>query len=38
MLKRAISFFPALREIGFLNLNGEFVPFPDALAEEQVQI
>ena len=33
MLNRAISFFPAFREIGFLNLNGECVPFPDALPE-----
>ena len=33
MLKRAISFFPALREMGHSNLKGECDPFPDALPE-----
>jgi hypothetical protein len=33
MLRRAISFFPALRDMGFLNLKGECEPFPDALPE-----
>lgn len=35
MLSRAISFFPAFREIGVFNLKGGCVPFPDALAEDQ---
>lgn len=35
MLSRAISFFPAFKEIGVFNLKGECVPFPDALAEDQ---
>lgn len=34
MLSRAISFFPALREMGLLNMKGETVAFPNALAEE----
>lgn len=34
MLNRAISFFPTLREMGFLNLKGECEPFPDALPNE----
>lgn len=33
MLRRAISLFPALRDMGFLNLKGECEPFPDALPE-----
>lgn len=32
-LKKAISFFPALRGTGFLNMKGKWVPFPDALPE-----
>lgn len=31
MLNSAISFFPALREIGVPNLKGECEPFPEAL-------
>ena len=33
MLKRAISFCPALREMGDSNLKGERDPFPDAPPE-----
>lgn len=31
ILKRAMSFFPALREMGLSNAKVEFSPFPDAL-------
>lgn len=34
MLNRAISFFPALRVMGLINLKGETVPFPEPLAEK----
>lgn len=33
MLRSAISFFPALRDMGFLNLKRGCEPFPDALPE-----
>lgn len=38
MLSRAISFFPAFREIGFFNMKGGCVPFPDALSEDQADM
>lgn len=35
MLKRAISFFPAFKEIGVSNLKVISEPFPDALAVKE---
>lgn len=35
MLNIAISFFPALRIMGPINLKGDTVPFPVPVAEEQ---
>lgn len=34
-LNKAISFFPALREMGFLNVYGKCVPFPVAVPIRQ---
>lgn len=31
MLRSAISFFPAFREMGISDAKGKIVPFPDAL-------
>lgn len=35
MLNKAISFTPALRGMGVLNLKDGTVPFPDPVAEEE---